>query len=61
MLSALIEKIGTLFDNLAIPGEIMEVFQTITEIWDAVPLAVRVTLIGCFSVACVLAILKMLF
>lgn len=61
MISALIEKIGTLFDNLAIPGEIMEVFRTFTEIWDAIPLALRVTLIGCFSVACTLAVIKMLF
>lgn len=61
MLSSLIEKIGTLFDNLAIPGEIVKVFETITEIWEAIPFAVRVTFIGCFSVACVFAILKMLF
>lgn len=61
MISSLIEKIGTLFDNLAIPGEIMDVFDTIAQIWDAIPLALRVTFIGLFSVACTLAAIKMLF
>lgn len=61
MISSLISKIGTLFDNLAIPGEIADVFQAFSDIWDAIPLAVRVTMISLFSIACVLAMLKMLF
>lgn len=61
MISNLIDRIGTLFDNLAIPGEIVDVFEMMTEIWEAIPFSVRYALMGCFSAACVLAILKMLF
>lgn len=61
MISNLIDRIGTLFDNLAIPGEIVDVFEMMTEIWEAIPFSIRYALIGCFSVACMFAILKMLF
>ena len=61
MIGNLIDRIGTLFDNLAIPGEIVDVFEMMTEIWESIPFSVRYVLIGCFSVACIFAVLKMLF
>lgn len=61
MISNIIDKIGTFFDNLAIPGEIVDVFDMFSDLWGAIPYAVRVALVGCFSFACVLAAIKMLF
>lgn len=61
MIQNLIDRIGTLFDNLAIPGEILDVFEMMTVIWESIPFSVRCILIGCFTVACVFAMLKMLF
>lgn len=56
----ILEKLGQFFDNLAIPGEIIEVFEGFTGIWEAIPIALRYTLMMMFSVACLLAVLKML-
>lgn len=60
-LGTLLDRIGNVFDNLAIPGEIVDVFSMFSELWAAIPYAVRVALIGCFTFACVLAAIKMLF
>jgi len=56
-----LEKLGNFFDNLAIPGELLEVFEAFADIWDAIPLVLRYVLMGMFSTACLFAILKMLF
>lgn len=61
MIDSLLQKLGELFDNLAIPFEMVEVYTAVTSIWEAFPLAVRFSLIGCFAIACLFAILKMLF
>lgn len=61
MIGNLIDRIGTLFDNLAIPGEIVDVFEMMSTFWESIPLSVRYALLGCFSIACTFAILKMLF
>lgn len=61
MIQSVIDKIGLLFDNLAIPFEMMEVYKSVTAIWDAFPLALKATLIGIFGVATFLCVLKMLF
>lgn len=58
---SILEKLGQFFDNLAIPTEIMEIFEGISGIWDAIPYALRATLFMIFGVACLLAIVKMLF
>ena len=51
MIQSVIDKIGLLFDNLAIPFEMMEVYKSVTAVWDAFPLALKATLIGIFGVA----------
>lgn len=61
MMNSLLEKLGELFDNLAIPFEMIEVYNAVTSIWEAFPLVVRFSLIGCFAIACFFAVLKMLF
>lgn len=61
MINNIIDKIGLLFDNLSIPGEIVKVFDMFGDLWEAIPYSVRVALVGCFTVACVLAAVKMLF
>lgn len=61
MISNIIDKIGLLWDNLSIPGEIVDVFEMFGDLWDVIPYAVRVALGACFSFACVLAAIKMLF
>jgi len=61
LISSIVDKIGTFFDNLSIPGEIVKVFDMFADLWEVIPYAVRVALIGCFTFACVLAAIKMLF
>lgn len=57
----ILEKLGNFFSSLAIPGELAKVFEGFVGIWEAIPLVLRSTLIGMFSVACLFAVLKMLF
>ena len=57
----IMDKLGQFFDNLAIPGELLEVFEAFASIWESVPLVLRYVLMGMFSTACLFAILKMLF
>lgn len=47
--------------NLSLPFEIMKVFDSIKDIFNALPLAVKFAIIACFSVACLFAVIKMLF
>lgn len=54
-------KLGYFFDDLSIPFEVSKVFEGFADIWGAVPVVVRYTIIFGFSIACVFAILKMLF
>lgn len=49
-----------LWANLTVPFEIATVFNAMRDIFDAFPLVVKFTLIGCFSLACVFAVLRML-
>lgn len=49
------------WDNLSLPVEITGVYTMFLGIWNAIPYAVRVVFVGCFSFACVLAAIKMLF
>jgi len=46
--------------NITVPFEIAEVFDAVRAIFDAFPMVVKFTLIGCFSLACLFAILRML-
>lgn len=52
------------FENLwatvTIPWEIGKVFEAMRDIFDAFPMVLKFTLIGCFSLACLFAILRML-
>ena len=50
-----------MLDNLALPFEIAKVFDSIKDIFNALPLAMKLAIIACFSVACLFAIIKMLF
>ncbi len=49
-----------LWANITVPFEISKVFDAMKGIFDALPLVVKFTLIGCFSLACLFAILRML-
>lgn len=49
-----------LWSTVTIPWEIGEVFEAMRDIFDAFPLVLKFTLIGCFSLACLFAILRML-
>ncbi len=49
-----------LWASITVPFEIAEVFDAMKAIFDAFPLVVKFTLIGCFSLACLFAILRML-
>ena len=61
MLDNLLSKIGEFFANLAIPFGVVDVFRAVTSVWNSMPFVMQITLIACFSMACFLAILKMLF
>lgn len=61
MLSSLLERFGMFWDNLSLPTEIVASFTLFQEIWLAIPYAVRVAFTACFTFACVLAAVKMLF
>lgn len=61
MIDAIIAKISLFFDNLAIPFEMIEVYKSVTAIWDALPLALKAALIGIFGVSTFLCVVKMLF
>ncbi len=50
-----------LFANLATPFEIAKVFNAMKDIFDALPLVVKFAIIGCFSLSCLFAIIRMLF
>jgi len=49
-----------LWASITVPFEIAKVFDAMKAIFDAFPLVVKFTLIGCFSLACLFAILRML-
>lgn len=49
-----------LWATITIPWEIAEVLEAMRDIFDAFPLVLKFTLIGCFSLACLFAILRML-
>jgi len=49
-----------LWAGITVPFEIAGVFDAMKDIFDAFPLVVKFTLIGCFSLACLFAILRML-
>lgn len=51
----------SLFANLTVPLEIAAVFRAMRGIFDALPLVCKFALVGCSSLACVFAILRMLF
>lgn len=61
MIDSILEKLGSFFDNLMIPFEMIEVYKSVTAVWDAFPLALRAALTGLFAVATFLLIMKMLF
>ena len=61
MISQIIDKIAGIFTNFGFPGELKDALQLISELFFAIPANVRLVMIGLFSVACTLAILKMLF
>lgn len=49
-----------LWATITIPADIGKVFEAMRDIFDAFPLVLKFTLIGCFSLACLFAILRML-
>lgn len=63
LIDSLLSKLGQIFPNssFAIPFEMVTVYNAVTDIWDAFPVALRMSLIGVFGVAVFFCILKMLF
>lgn len=61
MIDSVLDSIGTLFDNLSIPFEMVEVYKSVTSIWDAFPLALKAVLIGMFMLSTFYCVLRMLF
>lgn len=57
----ILDKIGNFFSNLAIPSEVYKVFEALSAIWETIPVAVKLCFVMCFSIACLFAVLKMLF
>lgn len=53
--------IQDIIDTLALPFELMGAYKAVTYVWDALPTVVKMSMICCFAVACLFAILKMLF
>lgn len=49
-----------LWNTITIPWEIGKVFSAMRDIFDAFPMVLKFTLVGCFSLACLFAILRML-
>lgn len=58
---SILDKLGQFFDNLSIPTEVMKVFEGFADVWGAIPITLRYVLISMFSIACLLAVIKMLF
>lgn len=54
------EFFENLFQNLSVPFEIDEVFSALRSVFDALPLVCKFALIGCFSLACLFCIIRML-
>lgn len=50
-----------IIDTLAIPFELVKVYSAVNSVWDALPGVIKITMTCCFGVACLFAILKMLF
>ncbi len=61
MINSLIDKIVLLFDNLSIPFEMVTVFNSVTDVWYALPLALKGVLIGIFGISTFFCVVKMLF
>ena len=50
-----------MLDTLALPFELIDFFDTVGDIYSALPLVVRFAIAACFSVACLFACIKLLF
>lgn len=48
-------------DTLTLPVQLVDAYRAVTYIWDAFPVVVKMVMICCFGVACLFAILKILF
>lgn len=55
------DELGNYFGVIAVPTEVMKVFEGFVDIWQAIPIVIRYTFILCFTLACTFAIFKMLF
>lgn len=58
---SLLDKLGQFFTILGASGEVHDVFQAFIDIWNAIPEVLRFVIVMCFTLACTIAILKMLF
>lgn len=63
LIDALLSKLGQILPNssVTIPFEMVTVYNAVTNVWDAFPLALRMALIGVFGVAVFFCIMRMLF
>lgn len=49
-----------MFDAFGVPFDMAKVFDATKDIFDAFPLTIRIMFVGCFSIACLFAIIRML-
>lgn len=61
MVQQWISQFTALFPNVFVPEALVKTFDTVACVWDAFPTPIRFSLAACFTMACVFAILKMLF
>lgn len=63
LIDSLLSKLGQVLPNssFTIPFEMVTVYNAVTDVWEAFPLALRMSLIGVFGVAVFFCILRMLF
>lgn len=56
-----LDSLGNYFGAIAVPHEVTKVFNGFLEVWGAIPAVIRYVFILAFTLACVIAVLKMLF
>ncbi len=52
--------LGYLWGNIKLPFEVMTVFSTFKDIWNALPLMIRLVFMGGLVILCLFSVLRML-
>lgn len=54
------QALGSLWGTVTLPFDVMSVFSSFKDIWNALPLIVRLVFMGCLVVSCLFSVLRML-